>query len=365
MKIAQISPLYESVPPRLYGGTERVVSYLTEALIKQGHDVTLFASGDSKTNAELISNVDEALRLKENVQDTLAHHIVQLQEVIERIDQFDILHFHTDYLHFPFTYKAKTALLTTLHGRMDIPDLQYVYNKFRKQPLVSVSYAQRKPLPQANWIANSYHGLPLDLYKKGDGKGDYLLFLGRISPEKGPEAAIDIAKKAGLKLKIAAKVDSADYTYFMNCIKPKLQDPDVEFLGEVNEVQKKQLLSDAKGLLFPIRWPEPFGMVMIESLACGTPVIAYANGSVPEIIDNNKTGFIVDSFEAAVNAVAKLDLLDRDEIRAIFETRFSADVMAENYISIYKKLLLGKSKLLNIDRKKNGKMKPENSQMVV
>ncbi|MEX2336002.1 MAG: glycosyltransferase family 4 protein [Fulvivirga sp.] len=364
MKIAQISPLYESVPPKTYGGTERVVSYLTEALIRKGHDVTLFASGDSKTNARLISNVSEALRLKEGVEDTLAHHIVQLQEVIERMNEFDMVHFHTDYLHFPFTYQTDTSLLTTLHGRLDISDLQYVYNKFKKQPLVSISYAQRKPLPQANWIANAYHGLPLDLYTQGEGNGNYLFFLGRISHEKGPDQAIEIAKRAGMKIKIAAKIDKEDQLYYHQHIKKLMKQPHVEFLGEVGEVEKTELLTNATGLLFPIVWPEPFGMVIIESLACGTPIIAYDNGSIPEIINEDETGYIVEGIDAAVKAVERIKQLDRGRIRTIFEERFSDDVMADNYITIYSHLLAKKTPVPSLLNKKNGKIKESDSQLV-
>lgn len=340
MKIAQISPLYESVPPRMYGGTERVVSYLTEELVRQGHDVTLFASGDSQTSAELVSHTTEALRLDKTVQDPLAHHITQMQDVADRADEFDILHFHTDYLHFPFSSYLGKPNLTTLHGRLDIPDLVYVYNKFKKQPLVSISNSQRKLMPvDVNWVGTIYHGLPLDLYKKGDGNGDYVAFIGRISPEKRPDRAIAIAKEAGIKIKIAAKIDKADEGYYQNMIKQLMNQPHVEFIGEIGEGEKGEFLGNAKALLFPIDWPEPFGMVMIEAMACGTPVIAYNHGSVPEIIGPGESGFIVESEEEAGKALENVDLIDRNHVRALFEERFSARVMAENYVNLFERMI--------------------------
>ncbi|WKN29887.1 glycosyltransferase family 4 protein [Porifericola rhodea] len=339
MKIAQVSPLYESVPPKLYGGTERVVSYLTEELIQQGHEVTLFASGDSYTSARLQGHVKEALRLNPKVKDPLAHHIVQLQEVIEHSDEFDIIHFHTDYLHFPVSALLKNAHITTLHGRIDIPDLQYVYNKFKEHPVVSISNSQRMPVPQANWVGTVYHGLPLDLYTQGSGEGEYLAFIGRISPEKRPDRAIEIARKAGMKIKVAAKIDKADEAYYKQSIKKLMAQPHVEFVGEIGETEKNEFLGNAKALLFPIDWPEPFGMVMIEAMACGTPVIAYENGSVPEVIDKGESGFLVNSIEEAVRAVNNIDLLDRTIVRNCFEKRFSAKVMAENYLMLYHQLV--------------------------
>lgn len=343
MRIAQISPLYESVPPKLYGGTERVVSYLTEALIDEGHDVTLFASADSQTRAKLVSNVDQALRLNKMVSDPLAHHIVQMYEVMERIDEFDVLHFHTDYLHFPFTNFINTPVITTLHGRLDILDLQSVYSKFYKQNVVSISNNQRLPLPQANWRATVYHGLPHNLHRQGDGNGGYLAFLGRISVEKRVDRAIDIAKKSGFKLKIAAKIDKADQEYFETKIKKMFTEDHVEYVSEINENEKTDFLGNAKALLFPIDWPEPFGMVMIEAMACGTPVIAYGKGSVPEIIEDGKNGFIVNSIEEAVAAVKKIDSINRKTVRECFEERFSSSRMAKDYIAIYERLLTEKS----------------------
>lgn len=359
MKIAQISPLYESVPPKLYGGTERVVSYLTEELVKQGHEVTLFASGDSSTSAKLVSHINSALRLNQLVEDPLAHHIVQMQELAERVQEFDVLHFHTDYLHFPLSALLRKPHLTTLHGRLDIPDLQYVYNKFRTQPVVSISDAQRKPLVQANWLDTVYHGLPLDLYRKGDGDGGYVAFIGRISREKRPDRAIEIARRAGVKIKIAAKVDKADEAYFETEIRHLLEQPHVEFIGEIGEDSKGEFLGKAKALLFPIDWPEPFGMVVIEAMACGTPVIAFNHGSVPEIVNKGESGFIVESIDEAVQALENIDLLDRNKVREVFEKRFSARVMAENYVRLYKQLAGRKESFFHTPSKKGNMMEME------
>lgn len=337
MKIAQVAPLSESVPPKLYGGTERVVHYLTEELVKEGHDVTLFASGDSCTAAKLVATVEQALRLNPFCEDTLAPHIVQIEDVLERADEFDIIHFHTDYLHFPFSQNALTPHVTTLHGKLCIPELQYVYNRFN-QPVVSISNNQRKPLPQANFVGTVYHGLPINLHKKGNGDGGYLAFLGRISPEKGIDKAIEWAKAAAVHLKIAAKVDKVDLPYFNNHIKPLLDDPLIEFIGEINESQKTDFLGKASALLFPINWNEPFGMVMIEAMSCGTPVIAHGIGSVPEIIENGKNGYIVSDTSEAVDIIHRLPAADRNVVRKVFEERFTAERMAKDYLSIYKKL---------------------------
>ena len=339
MKIAQVAPLYESVPPKLYGGTERVVHYLTEELVRQGHQVTLFASGDSKTSAELASHMEEALRLNPKSIDPIAHHIVQLQEVIERIDEFDIVHFHTDYIHFPFTENSATPHLTTLHGRLDLEDLQYLYQKFPLQPVVSISNHQRGPLPRANFVSTVYHGLPRSLHQPGKGDGGYLAFLGRISPEKGLPHAIEIAKAAGIKLKIAAKIDKADQEYYEMEIKSLLDHPLVEFIGEINEQQKCSFLGDALAFLFPINWCEPFGMVMIESMACATPVIAHPLGSVPEIIQHGANGFIVNTVEEAVSVIKNLDSFDRQNVRKVFDDRFTAERMATDYLAVYKRLI--------------------------
>ena len=338
LKIAQISPLFESVPPKFYGGTERVVSYLSDELVIQGHDVTLYASGDSITRAKLFSITPEALRLKKFT-DPLAFHILQLQEVLEAASNFDILHFHTDYLHFPLSNLAGLPTITTLHGRLDIPELQPLFKKFSHMPVVSISDAQRKPLPQAKWIGTVYHGLPLELYKKGNGKGNYLAFIGRISPEKRVDLAIEIARQAGLQIKVAAKVDKVDEIYFDKHIKHLMELPHVEFLGEIGEDQKNEFLGNALALLFPIDWPEPFGIVMIEAMGCGTPVIAFERGSVPEIIDEGQTGFIVENVDQAVKALKKIDQLSRDVCRQIFEQRFSVTNMVHQYVKLYKKIL--------------------------
>ncbi|HTZ46441.1 MAG TPA: glycosyltransferase family 4 protein [Verrucomicrobiae bacterium] len=339
MRIAQIAPLYESVPPKLYGGTERVVSYLTEELVRLGHDVTLFASGDSKTSANLVSGCKTALRLNRTCRDPLAHHTVLMGKVLSMADEFDVLHFHTDYLHFPATGSLGLPVVTTLHGRLDLPDLVPVYEHFDKQPIVSISQSQRRPLARAHWIGNVYHGLPMNLCRAQLNKGDYLAFLGRISPEKRPDRAIRIAVKAGMPLKIAAKVDPVDREYFETEIVPLLNEPGVEFLGEINEAQKSAFLGRAYAYLFPIDWPEPFGLTMIEAMACGTPIIAFRCGSVPELIDDGVTGFIVDSEDAAVEALKNVETLQRSRIRATFERRFTACRMAKDYLSIYEFLV--------------------------
>jgi glycosyltransferase involved in cell wall biosynthesis len=345
LRIAQIAPLYESVPPKLYGGTERVVAYLTDELMNQGHHVTLFASGDSKTKARLIPICDRALRLS-NPLDPLAHHILQLQEVFERIDEFDILHFHTDYLHFPFTYSHDITTITTLHGRLDIDDLVPIYKKFRNMPVVSISNAQREPLPLANWIGTVYHGLPEDLYRPGKGMGNYVVFVGRISPEKRVDRAIEIARQANLKIRIAAKIDKADQEYYDKEIRHLFSQPHVEFLGEIDEGEKNELLRNATALLFPIDWREPFGMVLIEALACATPVVAFNRGSVPEIISNGKTGYIVENISEAAAALQRIHEISRDECRRTFENRFSATIMAKNYLKLYEKLVHPEKKRL-------------------
>ena len=338
MKIAQVSPLYESVPPKLYGGTERVVSYLSDALVDAGHKVTLFASGDSVTKADLVPICDKALRLDPDCVDHLAYHFIQLQEVMDRAKEFDFIHFHIDYLHYPFSQFLNIPYATTLHGRLNMRETSLIYKRFSKQPVISISNFQRKPVPHANWVGNVYHGLPKNLLKKGDGNGGYVAFLGRISPEKRVDRAISIAISAGRKIKIAAKVDKADQAYFDHEIKNLLDHPLVEFIGEINEYEKNEFLGNAECLLFPIDWPEPFGLVMIEAMACGTPVIAYENGSVPEVLENGKTGFIVGSKKEAIASLAKLKQLDRNVIRREFERRFSSDKMAQNYVSIFETL---------------------------
>jgi glycogen debranching enzyme/glycosyltransferase involved in cell wall biosynthesis len=351
MKIAQISSLYEAVPPKLYGGTERVVHYLTEGLMTHGQEVTLFASGDSRTTARLVSHVPEALRLNKSVQDPLAHHIIQMREVAELAEEFDILHFHTDYLHYPFSSNLRIPAVTTLHGRLDIPDLKLIYEKFKDQPVVSISNSQRKPLPHANWQGTVYHGLPENLFSKGNGSGGYLAFLGRISPEKRPDRAIEIAKRTGIKLKIAAKIDDADRDYFHNQIGPMMDHPLVEYIGEINETEKNYFLGDAIAMLFPIDWSEPFGMVLIEAMACGTPVIAFNAGSVPEIIADGENGYIVESVDQAVEAVNCLHKLNRDIVRGIFERRFTDTIMVDNYLELYEKLI--RKKMIPVDQARN------------
>jgi len=335
VRIAQVAPLHESVPPKAYGGTERVVHYLTEALVALGHEVTLFASGDSQTSARLVPVRPRALRLDPDCQDRLPHHIVLLEKVIALAPAFDFIHFHVDYLHFPLSRRAGLRHVTTLHGRLDIPDLDPLYREFRQMPLVSISDAQRAPLPWANWRRTIYHGLPADLLRPGNGHGGYLAFLGRISPEKRVDRAIEIAQRVGLPLKIAAKVDTADRAYFDETIRPLLDDPRVELLGEIGEAEKNHFLGNAAALLFPIDWPEPFGLVMIEAMACGTPVIAFRGGSVDEVIDDGVTGFVVETIDAAVDAVTRLRALDRRRCRQVFEQRFTARRMAEDYVTVF------------------------------
>ena len=335
MKIAQIAPLVESVPPRLYGGTERVVSWLTEELVRQGHDVTLFASGDSQTRAELAAVVPRALRL-EGIHNSLPYNIIMLDQVAARMDEFDVLHFHIDFFHYPIFRNMAHKTLTTLHGRQDLPELPDIYRAFPHMPLVSISDHQRLPVPPVNWRGTVYHGLPEAQYHQGSGEGGYLAFLGRICAVKGPVEAIESARRAGMKLKMAAKVDPVDQVYFDTVVKPLIENsPHVEFIGEINDGQKQEFLGNALALLFPISWPEPFGLVMIESLACGTPVVAFRCGSVPEIMEDGVTGFVVKDIAAAAAAVGRLDELQRPAIRARFEKRFSARAMARDYLKIY------------------------------
>ena len=344
MRIAQIAPLYESVPPQAYGGTERVVHYLTEELVRQGHDVTLFASGDSQTSAQLVSGCKKALRLSNACQDPLAHHTILLDKVFSRADDFDILHFHTDYNHFPTSRQLHVPTVTTLHGRLDLPDLEPLYNYFDQMPLVSISQSQRVFLKRVNWVGNVYHGLPrnhLQNLKSQPGQHDFLAFVGRISPEKRPDRAIRIAVQAGMKLKIAAKIDAVDRQYFESQVKPLLDLPGVEFLGEMDEFQKIELLANASAYLFPIDWPEPFGLTMIEAMACGTPTIAFRCGSVPEIIDDGVTGFVVTSEDEAVAALREVKNISRARCRATFERRFTSCRMARDYVSIYEALIDG------------------------
>jgi glycosyltransferase involved in cell wall biosynthesis len=335
MRIAQVSPLYESCPPQLYGGTERVVSYLTEELVRQGHQVTLFASGDSRTAAMLRAPCDRALRLDPRCKDPLPHHLIMMHHVARSADAFDIVHFHADYLHFPIFAPLWGKTLTTTHGRLDLPDLPPLFREFPMMPLVSISDAQRAPVAWANWCGTIHHGLPIDLYEEGCGRGGYLAFLGRVSPEKGLERAIEIAGRAGIPLRIAAKVDNADFEYYKTRIKRLLKLPGIEFVGEIGDNQKGAFLGDALALLFPIDWPEPFGLVMIEAMANGTPVIGFRRGSVPEIIDDGVTGFVIDSVDAALSAMPKIAAFDRRRVRRRFSERFSVERMAREYVALY------------------------------
>jgi glycosyltransferase involved in cell wall biosynthesis len=344
MRIAQVAPLHESVPPRFYGGTERIVHYLTEQLVEEGHDVTLFASGDSRTQARLEPMVPEALRLNKQIIDVLAPHLVMFDRVARTADEFDVIHFHTDYLHFPVFRHCATPHLSTFHGRLDIPELKPMFEAFSEVPSVSISDYQRWPVRRANWLGTVYHGLPEDLYTFRPEPGAYLAFLGRISPEKRPDRAVEIAVRAGMPLKVAAKIDKADREYYEQRIAPLFEHPLVEFLGEIDEKGKNELLGQAYALLFPIDWPEPFGLVMIEAMACGTPVIAFRKGSVPEVLAHGETGFIVDDLDQAVAAVARIPELSRAHCRREFERHFSARRMAQRYLAWYEHLVERKAR---------------------
>lgn len=341
MKIAQIAPLFESVPPRLYGGTERVVSYLTEELVKQGHHVTLFASADAITSAELIACAPRALRLDDAMRDPIPHLMLMLDKVREHAGDFDVLHFHIDYLHFPLFQSEAARILTTLHGRLDLPDHLPFYLRFSEMPLVSVSNAQQAPLRSANFVGTVHHGLPIDLHKPTfDARGDYLAFLGRLSPEKRPDRAIAIARAAGMPLKIAAKADKVNEgRYFRQVIEPLLREPGVEFIGEIDDEAKTEFLGHAAALVFPVDWPEPFGLVMIEAMACATPVIAFPCGSVPEVIEDGLTGRIVSTMDEAVRAVPQALALDRKAVRRRFEECFSAARMTKDYLRLYRSMI--------------------------
>ena len=339
MKIAQIAPLIESVPPPLYGGTERIVSCLTEELVRLGHEVTLFASADSITSAELAPCCNHALRLDDTVRDIIPHYMLMVDKVRERADDFDLLHFHIELFHFPLFRSLEARTLTTLHGRQDLSDLKPFYHRFSKMPLVSISAAQRKPLPHANFVATIHHGIPADLHRPAFERGSYLAFLGRISPEKRPDRAIRIAQRAGIPLKIAAKVDKVDEAYFRSEILPLIDGQAIEFLGEINDKQKTSFLRDAAALLFPIDWPEPFGLVMIEAMACGTPVLAFRCGSVPEIVEDGVTGKVVESEDEAIVALPELLTYDRRAVRKRFQERFTVARMARDYAGLYRKLV--------------------------
>ncbi len=341
MKIAQVTPLYEAVPPKLYGGTERVVAHLTDALVDLGHDVTLFASADAETKARLVPVRDQAIRLDPSpLKSDLAAHMTMLAEVLDRADEFDVIHFHTDMIHFPFFRNCADKTLTTLHGRLDLKDLPEVYRRWSDFGLVSISDDQRKPLAFANWTATVHHGMPGDQYRFSPKSEGYLAFLGRISPEKRPDRAIEIATKLGKPLKMAAKIDAADKRYWEETIRPLVEgNPLVEFIGEIGDHQKSDFLGGAEALLFPIDWPEPFGLVMIEAMACGTPVVAFRCGSTPEIIEDGATGFLVDTMEQAIAAAGRAHLLDREAIRARFDLRFSSVAMARRYVEVYGDLI--------------------------
>jgi glycosyltransferase involved in cell wall biosynthesis len=339
MKIAQVAPLIESVPPRLYGGTERIVSYLTEELVRLGHDVTLFASGDSITSAELAPCCTRALRLDPTVRDIIPYFMLMIDKVRERAEEFDVLHFHIDLFHFPLFRSLAARTLTTLHGRQDLGDLKPFYGRFGEMPLVSISNDQRKPLPHANFVATIHHGVPAGLHRPSFEQGSYVAFLGRISPEKRPDRAIRIARAAGIPLKIAAKIDKVDEDYFRNDILPLIDGPEVEFIGEINERDKTKFLGEAAALLFPVDWPEPFGLVMIEAMACGTPVLAFRCGSIPEIIEDGITGKVVNSELEAIAALPEILSYDRRAVRRRFEERFTAARMAKDYVGSYRRLL--------------------------
>jgi glycosyltransferase involved in cell wall biosynthesis len=338
MKIAQVAPLFESVPPQGYGGTERVVSYLTEALVDLGHEVTLYATADSVTRARLQPMAERGLRLDRRRPEWTVWHTMMVEKVFADADRYDVIHFHIDGLHLPLARRCRVPSLTTLHGRLDLPDLQPLYRLFSDHPLVSISDYQRKPLPFALWVGTVYHGLPLDLYTFQPAPQDYFAFLGRVSPEKRVDRAIEIAIACGVPLKIAAKVDDADRVYFESRIKPLLDHPLVEFLGEMTQAQKNDFLGKARALLFPIDWPEPFGIVMIEALACGTPVVSYRAGSVPEVLEHGVTGAVVDDQQEAIAAARDIARIDRRACRAAFERRFTADTMARRYLEVYERL---------------------------
>jgi glycosyltransferase involved in cell wall biosynthesis len=339
MRIAEVAPLFESVPPALYGGTERVVAYLTDELVTQGHDVTLFASGDSRTTAKLIPVSPRALRLDPDCRDHLAWHVLLTELVAAQADTFDIVHFHIGFIHFPVVRRLNISQVTTLHGRLDLPELVPLYGEFSDMPVISISNAQRAPLPAAHWAATIYHGLPEDLLHFDPGPNSYLAFLGRISPEKRVDRAIAIATALGWPLKIAAKVDRADAEYFETEIRPLLDNPLVDFIGEIGEADKNRFLGGARALLFPIDWPEPFGLVMIESFACGTPVVAFRGGSVEEIIESGVSGYVVDTLDEAIEATKRIDRIDRRACRRVFERRFSARRMAADHIATYARVI--------------------------
>ncbi|HWL81525.1 MAG TPA: glycosyltransferase family 4 protein [Roseomonas sp.] len=344
MRIAQISPLFEAVPPKLYGGTERVVSSLTEELVAMGHEVTLFASGDSVTAAKLAAMRDQALRLDPSVKDWVAHYMKMVEQVAQRADEFDVIHSHIDYFPLGLLDRQRTPFLTTLHGRLDLPEFKMIYETYGHTPFVSISDHQRLPIPRLNWVRTVLHGMPKDRLTPQPVEQKYFAFLGRVSPEKGLDKAIRIAARAGVKLKVAAKIDDADRAYYEREIAPLMAQSHVEYIGEINDDQKPEFLSGAHALLFPIDWPEPFGLVMIEAMACGTPVIAFRRGSVPEVMEDGLTGFIVENEDEAVAAIGRIPGLGRGKVRARFEQRFTARRMAEDYVSVYEELIAANRK---------------------
>jgi glycosyltransferase involved in cell wall biosynthesis len=341
MRIAQVSPLWESVPPKLYGGTERIVSYITEELVAMGHDVTLFASGDSETTAKLEAICPQALRLNTGIFNRDAPLIMQQERALGVSGNFDIVHSHLDFLGFPVARRNAVPMVTTLHGRLDLPELEPVFREFIEMPLVSISASQRRPLPWANWAGTIHHGLPRNLYSFHPKSEGYLAFLGRISPEKRPDQAIEIAKRSGIPLKMAAKVDPADRVYYEAAVEPLLNHPLIEFVGEISDAEKNDFVGNAMALVCPYDWPEPFGLVLIEALACGTPVLAYRRGSIPEIIDHGSTGFVCETVDEMVDAVGQVPLLERRRCRAAFDERFTADRMARDYVALYERILEG------------------------
>ncbi|MDH4301082.1 MAG: glycosyltransferase family 4 protein [Nitrospira sp.] len=340
MRIAQVAPLWESVPPKLYGGTERIVSYITEELVALGHDVTLFASGDSETTARLEAICPQALRLNTGIFNRDAPLMMLQERGLGSATDFDIIHSHLDFNGFPLARRNPVPVVTTLHGRLDLEELEPVFREFSEMPLVSISDSQRRPLPWANWAGTVYHGLPRNLYTFHPQSQGYLAFVGRIAPEKRPDHAIEIAKRAGLPLRIAAKVDRADRTYFEAEVEPLLDHPLIEFVGEISDDEKDEFIGNAMAVVCPYDWPEPFGLVLIEAFACGTPVLAYRRGSIPEIINHGVTGFICETVDEMVDAVGQVPLIDRKQCRATFDERFTADRMARDYVALYERLLL-------------------------
>jgi glycosyltransferase involved in cell wall biosynthesis len=348
MRIAQVAPLTEAVPPKLYGGTERVVSWITEELVSMGHEVTLFASGDSITSARLEAAWPKALRLDASVRDPNALHLLMLEQVYQQATEFDFLHFHLDYYPFSLFLRQRTPFLTTWHGRLDLPEHQPLFHTFPTAPLVSISDAQRRPVPQGNWVRTVYHGLPERLLTPQAVTPSYLAFLGRIAPEKAVDRAIRIAGRCGLPLKIAAKIDPVDRDYFASEIGPLLDQPGIEYVGEIGDREKAAFLSGAVALLLPIDWPEPFGLVMIEAMACGTPVIAFNAGSVPEVVEDGLTGFVVKDETGAVGAVGRIGQLSRERVRRRFEERFTARRMVQDYLEVYRSLMVSETPHLRV-----------------